>query len=297
MPPSDAPGRRSTGSAYLSPLRYPGGKRKLARFMEWLAEINDLEGGDYAEVYAGGASIALSMLFDEYARRVHINDLDRGIGAFWDAALNRTDELCAAVREVAVTMDEWRRQRAVYKAIDPDPLALALATFYLNRTNRSGIVTGGVIGGKEQGGRWKLDARFNKDELIGRIEKIGRYASRIRLHRLDAAEFLRSIVPTLPAKTLIYLDPPYYVKGDQALYVNSYAPGDHQGIAEIVKGLDRPWVVTYDDAPAVVSLYASFSRLSYGINYSAQDRYRGGEVAFFAPGLKVPRVSDPTRVS
>jgi DNA adenine methylase len=253
--------------------------------------------GVYAEAYAGGAAVALAMLYGDYARSIHINDWDKGVYSFWVAARDRTAELCRLIRDARLNIGEWERQREVQNQVDSDPVELAFSTFYLNRTNRSGIVTGGVIGGLDQTGTWKMDARFNKDDLIGRVERIGRWRSRIIVHRLDGADFLREVVQGLPKKSLTYLDPPYYVKGQENLYANFYRPEDHAKIARLVRNLERPWLVSYDDAPEIRELYEGFRSVAYGIAYSAQHRYRGGEVSFFSEGLVVPGVPDPTRVT
>ncbi len=281
---------------YYSPLRYPGGKRKLANFFKLLFRANDLMDGDYVEPYAGGAAVALALLFENYAARIHINDLDRGVYAFWRAVLCDTDALCRRIAEVPVDMETWERQRAVYDATDPDPLDLAVATFFLNRTNRSGIITGGVIGGKAQKGAWKLDARFNKPDLIQRIEKIARHRSRIHLYNDDAAPFIDRMAHTLPPRSLFYLDPPYYVKGKSELYANYYEEQDHRLIAERVSRLEHPWVVSYDDVPEIRTLYRRFRCVAYGISYSTQDRYRGREVMFASDGLVLPPVDNPSAI-
>src|SRR5216684_2471245 len=168
---------------YYTPLRYPGGKRRLATVVIRLLEENGLRDIQYVEPYAGGSAIALDLLFREYASVVHINDLSRPVYAFWHTVLNDTAELCQRIRRVKVTMREWHRQRAVYERRGTTDLSdLGFAALFLNRTNRSGIIGGGIIGGKDQKAKWLIDARFNKDELIHRIRKIGRYANRIRLY-------------------------------------------------------------------------------------------------------------------
>lgn len=296
--PAQQPDQRRRGTAaFYSPLRYPGGKRKLANYISLLFRTNRLLDGEYAEVYAGGAAVALTLLYGEYASRVHINDLDAGVYAFWMAARDDTDALCHRVRDAKLTMAEWKRQRGVLSSAEPDRLDLAYSTFYLNRTNRSGIITGGPIGGKDQTGPWKLDARFKKDDLIRRIERVGRWASRIEVSNLDGAEFLRTVAPTLPVRSLIYLDPPYYVKGQEMLYANYYVPDDHAEIARLAGDLKRNWIVSYDDASEVRHLYRNHRSVAYDIAYSAQQRYRGREVAFFSPGLKIPELADPARVT
>ena len=282
---------------YPSPLRYPGGKRKLAAFVKLLLQANALVDGEYAEVYAGGAAIGLELLFDEYVRRIHINDLDAAVHAFWMAARDRTDELCARVSNANLTMAEWHRQRAVLAAESSDPMDLAFATLYLNRTNRSGILTGGPIGGHAQKGEWALDARFRRSDLIRRLERIGRFQARIEIYSQDGADFLERVAPTLPERSLVYLDPPYYVKGQEALYANYYRPADHERVARLVRAQDRPWMVSYDDQPEIATLYEGAVAVRYGIPYTAHQRYRGREVAFFAPSLVIPAVADPARVT
>ncbi len=180
---------------YYSPLRYPGGKRRLASVVMRLLEENALMDMQYVEPYAGGASIALALLFGEYAAAIHINDLSAPVHAFWHTALHDTDELCRRIESVEITMEEWYRQRAVYdNQKDASLCDLGFATLFLNRTNRSGIIGGGVIGGKKQTGRWSLDVRFTKSEITQRIRRIGRYRNRICLYQLDALDFTNQIL-------------------------------------------------------------------------------------------------------
>lgn len=278
---------------HSSPLRYPGGKSKLTGYVKRIFEDNHLIGGHYAEPYAGGASVALGLLFDEYAATIHINDLDRSIHAFWRAVLDYTDELCGLIHNAKLTPTFWRRQRAIQEDASASILERGFSTFYLNRTNRSGIITGGMIGGTEQSGTWTLDARYNADNLVARVQRIARYGNRIRLTRLDASTFLHSRIPLLPERSLVYLDPPYYVKGRHRLYSNYYEPCDHALIANLVAGLERPWIVSYDDAPEIRALYQPHHRLTYALDYTASERYKGAEVMFFCFGLAIPKGRDP----
>lgn len=282
---------------FNTPLRYPGGKGKLTDFMKLVIAQNNLLSGHYVEPYAGGAGIALNLLLHEYVSHIHLNDLNHSVFAFWHSVIKQPDALCKAIHDVRVTMDEWYRQKAIQN--DPDNhsrLEIGFSTFFLNRTNRSGIIWGGVIGGKNQDGPWKLDARFNKDDLIRRIEKIALSRSRIKLYNLDAADLIKTILPTLPRKTLIYLDPPYYVKG-QGLYENHYVHDDHVSIARLVKKhISHHWIVSYDHAPEIVAMYKGCPTITYGINYSAQDRYKGAEAMFFSKKLVVPDVKNPVKL-
>jgi len=282
---------------YASPLRYPGGKGKLAPFIMLSIERNGLLDGEYVEPYAGGAAIAFSLLFREYVTDVHINDINVLIHAFWHSVLHDTEGLCRLIHDAPVNMETWQEQREIRNSPrSHSPLELGFSTFFLNRTTRSGILDGGVIGGKNQDGFWKLDARFNKQDLTSRIKKIARYSDCIHLYNLDAAKFIRKILPRLPKKTLVYLDPPYYAKGKD-LYENHYKPQDHVAIAKIVSTqIKHKWIVSYDNVPAIEELYLGHRRITYNLSYSAAARYSGAEIMIFSDDLVIPDVAQPARL-
>ena len=275
----------------FSPLRYPGGKGKLARFVAAVVRVNGLSDGLYVEPYAGGAAVAWELLLTGEVRRVAINDVSRPIFVFWKCVLERTEELVRLVHDTPVTVETRDRLKPIFMDRNSDELDLAFATFFLNRTNRSGILNGGMIGGRAQTGAWKLDARYNKAELIDRIERIGRSSRRVTLTNMDAVEFLRAHASTWGAKTLVYLDPPYFNKGPD-LYPNFYKHDDHAGVAEAVHQLRGvSWIVSYDDVPPIHELYAGDPRLQYSVGYSARDRSRGREAMFSSAGLTLPAVA------
>ncbi len=275
-------------SSYHSPLRYPGGKNKLTNYVKALFRHNDLIGGEYVEAYAGGASIAIELIIQEFASHVHINDLDRSVWAFWHSVLTRPEELCRMISATPVTMSVWAEQREVQsQKTTVDPLLLGFSTFFLNRTNRSGILKAGVIGGKNQDGNFKIDARFNKDELISRIETIADHAEFIHLYQLDAIDLIDNVVSQLPAQTLVYLDPPYYVKGGD-LYEHHYRHNDHAAVAEAAGRIGQHLMVSYDDVPQIRELYAQYQFVSYTLHYCAQNRYRGTEAIFLGNTLECP---------
>lgn len=281
---------------FVTPLRYPGGKGRLSQCVADLIRANGLEGGHYVEGYAGGAGVALTLLQLEYASHIHINDLNPSIHAFWHAVLNDTDRLVGRIRARRISMAEWHRQQAVQKASDPEPLDLAYSTFFLNRTNRSGIILGGVIGGKDQGGPYTLDARFNKQDLTNRIERIASLRHRISLYNLDARELIENVLPTITRRAFVYLDPPYYVKG-RGLYQNHYLHDDHVVIAKSVGRIRQPWIVSYDNVPQIRMLYKKYRAITFGLKYSAQARYEGSEVMFFSDALGIPGEIRPSRAA
>ncbi len=278
-----------------TPLRYPGGKGKLTEFIKLIFEENELIGGHYVEPYAGGAGIAFNLLMLQYASCIHLNDVDPSVFAFWHSVLNSTEELCKKIRDAKLSLKERSLQKAIQTDMQKHTLLeVGFSTFYLNRTNRSGILNGGVIGGKAQDGEWKMDARFNKIELCRRIEKIALSRSRVRLYNLDAADLITGVLPSLPANTLVYLDPPYYKKADR-LYRHHYKHADHQTIADLViQKISQPWIVSYDNVPEICKMYPQIPFIKYGMNYSAQECYKGSEVMFFNGNLSVPDVENPS---
>lgn len=277
-------------SKYVSPLRYPGGKLKVVDYIKSLFEVNDLKGGTYIEPYAGGASVALSLLFSNYASRIRINDIDRSIYAFWYAVLNETEAMCRLIADTPVTMEVWQRQHELQKnKDDAGLLELGFSTFFLNRTNRSGILNGGVIGGKGQTGTYKIDARYNKTDLIGRIEHVAGYADMIELTSIDAVELIKRYKRTPSVKTFCYLDPPYYVKG-RDLYLNYYNENDHRVIAEALKKYKGKWIISYDSVPFLKDLYCNYRQREYYLSYSAGKPSKGKELMVYSDGLMLPDV-------
>ena len=279
-----------------SPLRYPGGKGKLSRYMAAMVRANGLSDGRYIEPYAGGAGMAWELLITGVVRRVLINDISPQVFAFWTSVLSHTDDLCRRIRDVPLSVEEWDHQKGIFRRPEEvSTIDLGVSCFYLNRTNRSGILNGGPIGGRNQKGKWRMDARFNREDLIRRITKIAECAGRIEVTCTDAVEFLRRRSGGFGKKDLIYVDPPYFEKG-RLLYYDAYGPNDHAAVAELLAEFEGPrWVVSYDDVDAIRSLYAFAPRVRYTIGYSARNRTQGREVMFFSKGMTVPELVRPLR--
>jgi len=285
--------RALTQTGRYSPLRYPGGKGKIARFVRAIVRENGLSDGRYVEPYAGGAAIAWELLITGVVRRVTVNDISFPVFAFWDSVLNRTEDLCRLISDCPVDVHQWDHWKHILRRGSDDKLETGFAFFFLNRTNRSGILNGGIIGGRSQTGKWKIDARYNKIDLINRIQKIADLRSRIELTQMDAVEFFETQSSKWGAKTLVYIDPPYFEKG-RFLYHDAYQEDDHGLVSTAISNLRGvSWVVSYDDVMPIHNLYEKWYWLQYSLNYSARNRLRGREAMFFSKDLKVPVVPKP----
>jgi DNA adenine methylase len=274
-----------------SPLRYPGGKAKLANFLIKVLQSNGLREPHYVEPYAGGAGAALRLLFEEYVEAITINDADRRVRCFWTAVTTQNDAFLGMLDDVEVSVDEWRRQRAVYDNQDvEDELELGFATFFLNRTTRSGIIhNGGPIGGFDQAGNYKIDARFNRPQLARRIQRVGIYADRIDVSGEDGLLLLQTLNQDVVGarNTLVYLDPPYYAKGAE-LYLNRFTHIQHRQLAEYLSTPKAfPWVMTYDNVPQIRELYAAFPQLCFNLSYSAYERRAGKELLVHPVSVRI----------
>lgn len=279
---------------FYSPLRYPGGKSKLTAYVLETIKLNGLEGGTYVEPFAGGCAIAWYLLLEGHVKSVWINDLDPAIHAFWYSVLNNSDRLCQLILDTDVNIEEWHKQKKIYATEKKDLLKLGFATFFLNRTNRSGIIKAGVIGGLQQTGDYLLDCRYQKDNLVSKIKAIANRRDDVVLTNLDATRFIDEYLPNIEGPCLVNIDPPYYVKG-KGLYQNFYIHDDHYRLYQSVRHIQQPWIVTYDDTPEICGIYAEFEPQSFGLTYTAQTKKKGSEVIIHKPDiLKVKYKPDIT---
>ena len=274
---------------YPTPLRYPGGKQRLGKFFSKLIFLNKLSLPKYVEPFCGGAGVALYLLQKSLVKSVHLNDIDRSIFAFWHSATKYNSELCNLIKNVELSVAEWDRQKEIQRAKKNAPLLeLGFSTLYLNRTNRSGILRGGIIGGRDQAGAWTMDARFNVTGLLRRLELIGQLRRKISLSNEDV---MRAEDLTFGAGqgALLYLDPPYFKKSHR-LYQNNLSKCDHKRLAVRVVSLERcSWVVTYDDASAAIAAYKGQKMRRFSLSHTAGGYRLGRELMFLSDGMRVPR--------
>ena len=274
---------------YYSPLRYPGGKGKLASFMEYMIDQLGHRGGTYIEPFAGGAGIAMELLLRNVVSRIVINDYDKAVWSFWRVILTETDRFVEEIRTVPLTMDEWQKQHEILVTQnDKYSFELGFAAFYMNRTNRSGIIKGGVIGGQEQAKDWKMDVRFKREELVTRIQRIAARKKDIKLYNKDVNSFIKNYLPLYEENALIYFDPPYFRKGQQ-LYMNFFNYKDHVRIEqEIREHVNCDWIITYDYEPQIEEIYHNYNLRLYDLNYSVSTKRKANELMIFKDGIIIP---------
>lgn len=268
-----------------SPLRYPGGKTKIAPLVNAIMEKAGIEKGTYIEPFAGGCGVALALLLSNKVDHIVINDMDTSIYAFWYAILNYTDEFIKLINDTQVTIEEWYKQKKIFLKHDvKNLLELGFATFFLNRTNRSGILKAGPIGGYNQTGNYLIDARFNKDNLIKRIEYIGQYRDKISLYNLEIKDFIKVVLPKYKSNAFVYFDPPYYKKGHE-LYINFFKPEDHKVLAKLIQRIKIDWMVTYDNVEEVKAIYRDREQKIYDLNYSLANKGKNSEIIVLSRDL------------
>lgn len=278
---------------FYSPLRYPGGKNKLSAFIAKICIDNNIN-GHYVEPYSGGASVALFLLMEGFVEKITINDRDRSIYAFWHSVLNKTNRLCELIENADLTVKEWRKQKEIQSnKKSSNLLDLGFSTFYLNRTNRSGIINAGVMGGIQQNGNYLMDCRFNKPELIRRIKEIAKHKKSIRLYKKDAIKLIDKIQNESENENVIfYFDPPYYLKAS-TLYMNHYKDKNHKKVSAKIKAIENiKWIVSYDNVSEIQELYSECSKKEFSFKHTAYEIRDGREIIFLSDNITQPEIED-----
>ncbi|WP_088816441.1 DNA adenine methylase [Listeria goaensis] len=274
-----------------SPLRYPGGKTQLSQFVRNLIEVNEISNTTYIEPFAGGAGVALELLFNNTVEHIVINDYDKSIYSIWHAILNQTDDIIRLIEDTPVTINEWHNQHKIYLESKKymNSLEGGFATLYLNRTNVSGIINGGPMGGKNQNGKYKLDCRFNKKNLIEKVVNIANYKDKITIFRKDANNLVDIILNRYnPENCFIFFDPPYFEQGKN-LYLSFIQKSDHKRMKDSITKLnDYYWMTTYDKNLHIADIYSDIKKkYEYNLNYSANQKKVAREYLFASNKTKV----------
>lgn len=273
-----------------SPLRYPGGKTQLHKFVSNIMEKNGIKNGIYCEPFSGGAGVAIELLLSNKVDSIILNDYDIGIFSIWNAILNDTKKFIDLIEKTAITIEEWKKQKEIYHTLKSEKYSidLAFATFYLNRTNRSGIILGGPIGNMSQNGAYKIDCRFKKTSLIEKINAIANEKTRIELYNMDAKELVDKIlIKKNIEKLFVFFDPPYYKQGKN-LYTNFFKHDDHVNLSNTIKSLEQySWITTYDYHEEIKNMYVNFPILEYFLRYSVNKKRKEKEYLIHSKNISV----------
>ena len=272
----------------MTPFRYPGGKAflcpEIERRIDGCAPVRPKF---YAEPYAGGAGAAIKLLATNAVERIYLNDFDWRIYSAWQSIIAQPARFIDRIGSIGLDVETWQTQREIVYEADSnrdDPFDVGFAAFFLNRTNRSGIIVGaGPIGGYGQTGTWKIDARFPRTALAARVKWISEQADRIVLSNKDGLQFLRETSAAVGMDTYFFIDPPYVNAGSR-LYMNAMSEMLHLNLAKfLITTKQMPnWLVTYDDAPLVREAYRDAIIEDLGVKYSLQ-RKRAASELLIAP--------------
>jgi DNA adenine methylase len=241
----------------LSPLRYPGGKRRLAPYITALLDLHGLEPGVFVEPYAGGASVGLELLHFQLIERLVLGDRDPMIIAFWQTVRDDVDWLCRQVEQVDLDLDTWRRmKRGRFRS----RRSLALACLYLNRTSFNGSLhrQAGPIGGQTQASDYAIGCRFPRQRLVRRLRACSELSDRIDIAQpqeaMKTVRQARDHARQHDMSAFFYLDPPFWDKS-QRLYRYGFTETEHERLADALHWVKDPFVLSYDAAPEIVELY------------------------------------------
>lgn len=278
----------------INPLRYPGAKRSLTNYVDNLIQANNLQGCRFYEPYAGSAAVGLELLQRGVIGTLVLCEKDVLISAMWSCIFDQTDELCNLIRCTPISIETWHELEHYRRVTDINEyslIELGFAGIFFNRTNFSGIIKANPIGGMRQESEYKIDCRFNKNKIIGIIEKISEYRSRVEVFCGDALEFMRTQQNHfLREPCFAYFDPPYYEKGAK-IYRHYYRSCDHVSLCNYVKNVRHlDWLISYDDAPFICALYGDTGAqyCPFYLDYSCASRIRTRGQELLISNLPLP---------
>lgn len=284
---------------WRSPLRYPGGKIKMAPFLRQLLKDNP-KIKNYIEPFAGGAGIAINLLLNNLIDHITLNDYDIAIFCFWKSLVENNKEFMELFENTPITISEWHNQRFIFQNLEKrniknlstsEIIKLGFSTFYMNRTNFSGILRGATpVGGLKQTGKWKLDCEFNKERLRPLLIKIGQKAENITISNLDMVNSLSSLNKGnsnyTDTESLMFIDPPY-IKQGKRLYLPIKTMEDHKKIALQIKNLSCHWLLTYDAVNELMDYYNfANNKFIYSLQYKVKTHRQATEFLVISNNLK-----------
>lgn len=281
---------------YVSPLRYPGGKARMAPYLAamFAEQVSVMDVEVWLEPFAGGAGAGLSLLDDDAVGEIWLTEKNPALAALWRAMLTENETLATHVEQTVPDLDLWawaRSQVAAAARPGTTDADTGFAALVLNRCSRSGMVNPrvGPIGGKSQNGPWTLASRWNAPALAERIRHVGSLSGRIRFTEGDAVTAIADLADSgIEDEVIAFVDPPYLREGNR-LYANGMDAADHQRLADALNASPVRWMLTYDDEPTVAAdLYPHRRVLAYRIANTANRARIATEHAVVSDNLVLP---------
>jgi len=243
-------------ASILSPLRYPGGKRRLAGYIAATIRLNGLRPKLFVEPFAGGASVALQLLNDGLVESIALGEKDPLLAGFWKTVFTDHEWLIEKLRDTEPTLTNWDRFKNGQHRTDRQR---ALACIFLNRTSFSGIIapSAGPLGGRTQQSAYPIGCRYTVELITRRITQAAQLAERVlfvnhgdwrhTVWRVKARRYQ-------PNEVLYYFDPPFYYKAND-LYRFFFDAANHRKLHDALGALGQPWLLSYDAAKPIIEMY------------------------------------------
>ena len=272
-----------------NPLRYPGSKASFASSVGAFVTACGYTGFEIVEPFAGSASVSIDLVSSGVCSKAILIERDPLLYAFWSAVFFDTRRLCNRINKLSIDLGTWHDLRPLLAINSPDEyelIDLAVAGLFFNRTNFSGVLHAGPIGGQQQKSVYKVNCRFNKDDLIARIRAIAKLQNRVEVIFSDALGFLETQKEAVNQNRFYYVDPPYFVQGEK-LYRYSFELSQHKQLAKVLSELKAPWLLSYDRHPVIEMLYERYASSGFKFKYSS--KIRKVEREFLVTNIKLPK--------
>ncbi|MCQ4574336.1 MAG: DNA adenine methylase [Candidatus Brocadiales bacterium] len=276
-----------------SPLRYPGSKNNLVKYIKKVLDFNEFKPDVLVEPFVGGGSVSLNFLLNNWVNKVIIADKDRLIYSFWKVVFNDPKCLIKFIKNVDINVENFCKYKKIATSKEASNKKFAEACIFLNRTSFSGILkdSTGPIGGKKQNAKYKINCRFNRKLLIEKIKYISHFKNRVIVLPYGWEKTIRYAEKVKQNnKIFFYFDPPFYKKGNR-LYRHYFNEKEHLELSKAIKRLKNKWILSYDKAQEIKKMYRIYRgciRSGFAFPYSINSPARRMEEEYFITPFKKP---------
>lgn len=255
---------------YKSPLRYPGGKASLSGVIARIVKDQKLEGCRVFEPYAGSAAVSIALVGAGVCTSGSISERDPLLYSFWKCVFTNPAKLLRRINKTEISLQTWHELRPLLDLDEPDESQadlLAFAALFFNRTNFSGVIHSGPIGGQTQSSDYAIDCRFNREELADRVDRLATLGEKIDVQFADALDVIKAQRNKRGA--FFYIDPPYFLQGKK-LYRYNYRLSGHIALADALRKAKFSWLLSYDNHDVIENLYEDFHNVYQEFRYSSR---------------------------